>query len=283
MFEANDATRIFPCAKREDRAERLADEPLGARVARALGVRRVAEQEVDAAVPDLRERADVGLEPVDRRVVELPVARVHDAPGVRLDDERDGVGDRVRDADELDAKRAELERRVARRRGHELGLLPEPVLVELRLDERERERRRDDLADVDLAQEVRQPADVILVAVREDDRAHAPALEVADVGQEQVDAEVLVAREREPGVDDDDLVAHLVDGHVLPDLAEAAERDDAERVAHAVSLRSVYSGNTSTAKRSPSTRSACSATESCSSASASSAGSAPDRHARRRA
>ena len=43
---------------------------------------------------------------------------------------------------------------------------------------------------------------------------------------------MLVAREREPGVDDDDLVADLVDGHVLADLAEAAERDDPERVAH---------------------------------------------------
>ena len=47
-------------------------------------------------------------------------------------------------------------------------------------------------------------------------------------GQDEVDAEVLVAREREPGVDDDDLAAVLVDGHVLADLAEAAERDDAQ-------------------------------------------------------
>ena len=106
------------------------------------------------------------------------------------------------------------------------------MLVELRLHERERERRRDDRVDVDLAQEVRQPADVVLVAVREDDRADAPALQVPDVREQQVDAEVLVAREREPGVDDDDLVADLVDGHVLADLAEAAERDDPERVAH---------------------------------------------------
>src|SRR5438874_5596813 len=38
---------------------------------------------------------------------------------------------------------------------------------------------------------------------------------------------MLVAREREPGVDDDDRAVRLVDGHVLADLAEAAERDDA--------------------------------------------------------
>ncbi len=56
--------------------------------------------------------------------------------------------------------------------------------------------------------------------------------EVREVGQDEVDAEVLVAREREPGVDDDALVAELEDGHVLADLAEPAERDDPKRVCH---------------------------------------------------
>ena len=54
---------------------------------------------------------------------------------------------------------------------------------------------------------------------------HLAALQVAEVGEDQVDAEVLVAREREPRVDHDRLPAELEDGHVLADLAEAAERD----------------------------------------------------------
>ena len=197
-----------------------------------LGVRRVAEEEIHAAVPDLGELPDVGAEAVDRRVVELPVAGVDDAPGAGLDDERDGVGDRVRDADELDAEGADLERLVVRPRFHELRLLTEPVLVELRLDQPERQPRGNDLLDVDLAEQVRERADVILVPVREDDRAHVLVLEVAEVGKDEVDAEVLVARERKPRVDDDRLAARLVHGHVLAHLAEAAERDDAQRVAH---------------------------------------------------
>ena len=143
----------------------------------------------------------------------------------------------MRDTDELHPERAELERLVARRRGDQLRLLREAVLVELRLHERQRQRGRDDRLHVDLAQEVRQPADVILVTMRENHRANVSALEVADVRQQEIDAEVLVAREREARVDDDDLVAHLEDGHVLADLAETAERDDAERVAHGLSLR----------------------------------------------
>ncbi len=81
--------------------------------------------------------------------------------------------------------------------------------------------------DADLAQEERQRADVILVGVGQDDGAHALVAQVAEVGEDHVDSEMLVARERHAGVDDDDLVAELVNGHVLSHLAEPAERDHA--------------------------------------------------------
>src|SRR5437764_244773 len=75
--------------------------------------------------------------------------------------------------------------------------------------------------------------DVILVAVREDHRPHLgrALAQVGVVGQHEVDAQMLVARERETGVDHDDLAAELEGGHVLADLAEAAERNDAEHCA----------------------------------------------------
>ncbi len=47
-----------------------------------------------------------------------------------------------------------------------------------------------------------------------------------DVGQHEVDAEHLVARELDAAVDDHDLPAVLDGGHVLADLTETAERDD---------------------------------------------------------
>ena len=108
----------------------------------------------------------------------------------------------------------------------QLGGVQQAVLVELRLDEPEREPRREHRADANLAQEVRQRADVILVRVGQHDREHLASLQVAEVGEDQVDAEVLVAGKREPRVDHDRLAADLEDGHVLADLAEAAERDD---------------------------------------------------------
>ena len=69
---------------------------------------------------------------------------------------------------------------------------------------------------------------MVLVRVREQDRADRAVeiAQVAEVRQDQIDAEVLVARKRQPRVDDDDFAVGLVDRHVLADLAEAAERDD---------------------------------------------------------
>ena len=184
-------------AAREDLAERLADDLLGLRHTGALRVRGVAEQEVDAAVADLGELADVGALTVDGRVVDLVVARVHDPPAGRLEDDRSGIGDRMGHADELDPKRPEVEGLVSGGVLTQIGIAQQPVLVELRLHEPEREPRRNDDRDPHLAHEVRQRADVILVAVREHDAAdHRLAFtEVREVREDEVDAQMLVARE----------------------------------------------------------------------------------------
>jgi hypothetical protein len=70
------------------------------------------------------------------------------------------------------------------------------------------------------------------VPVREDDRADAARAlaQVREVRQDQIDAEVLVARERKAGVDHEHVTVGLEGRHVLADLAETAERDDPQRV-----------------------------------------------------
>jgi hypothetical protein len=182
-----------------------------------------------SAFVDLRKAPDVRALAVDRRVVELVVAGVDDAPAGCLEHDRGGVGDRMGHADELEPEGAELDGVVAGHQLPQLGDAQQAVLVELRLDERERQPRREHERHLHLAHQVRQRPDVILVAVGEHDRAHhvLPLLEIREVGQDEIDAEVLVAREREARVDDDDRPVRLVHGHVLADLAETPERNDA--------------------------------------------------------
>ena len=135
----------------------------------------------------------------------------------------------MRHPHQLDPERAELEGRVVWRDLAQVGVTHQSVLVELRLDEAERKAGPEDDRDAHFSHQVGQRADVVLVAVRQHDAAdHVLALDqVREVGQHEVDAEMLVAREREAGVDDHDRSLRLVGGHVLPDLAETAERDDA--------------------------------------------------------
>jgi hypothetical protein len=104
------------------------------------------------------------------------------------------------------------------------------VLVESRLSEAERQARAPDLGDANVSEQVRQRTDVILVRMREDHRANtvSPFGQIAEVREDQVDAEMLVAREREAGVENDDLVAELEGGHVLANLPDTAKRDDAQ-------------------------------------------------------
>ena len=71
---------------------------------------------------------------------------------------------------------------------------------------------------------------MVLVAVGEDDRLDVvdAVAQVGEVRQDEVDAEHLGRREHQAGVDDDDPAVVLDDGHVLADLAQAAERQYAQ-------------------------------------------------------
>ena len=55
-----------------------------------------------------------------------------------------------------------------------------------------------------------------------------PVPDRLEVGEDQVDAGVVVLGEQHPAVDDQQPAVVLEDGHVATDLAEPAERDDPE-------------------------------------------------------
>ena len=76
---------------------------------------------------------------------------------------------------------------------------------------------------------------MVLVAVGDDDRLDVlhPLAQVREVGQHEVDAHHLGGREPQPAVDHDDAVVVLDDRQVLPDLADASKREDAQLAAHA--------------------------------------------------
>ena len=115
---------------------------------------------------------------------------------------------------------------VARPDGVQFGGLDEPVLAQLVAQEPESQRGAVD-GYRESRQHIRERTDVVLVAVGEHDAADIAdaLLQPRDVRDHEVDAEHLLLREHEPGVDDHDVVAAAEREHVAADLSEPPERD----------------------------------------------------------
>ena len=173
---------------------------------------------------------EVGQLAVDRGVVELEVAGVDDRPDRRAQGDAHRVRDGVADPERHDVERADVE--LVARIERDQRVVVELVLLDLVAEQAAGQGRGVDRHARELGEDVRQPADVVLVGVGDQERLDlgAALLEVGDVGDDEVDAEHLLVREHQPAVDDHDLVAVLEDVHVLADLAHPAERDDAERM-----------------------------------------------------
>ena len=165
-----------------DLAEGFADESLRTRHPRSLRVGRVSEQEVDAESAELGELTDVRLQPVDRGVVELPVAGVQHATGGRVDHDRHARPGSSAPYGRTEAERPDLDAFALR-----LGLAQgrrgaRPCSSSFDLIIPKRQAGRDHLPDLDLAQHVRQRPHVVLVPVGEHDRSQRAVLEVREVG-----------------------------------------------------------------------------------------------------
>ena len=200
--------------------------------ARTLHIGGVRQQCQDALLPQLAEAGKVDDLPVDGGGVDLEVAGVDDGAHVGVDGKGHGVGDGVVHMDELHSELAGSDA-LARLHRDELGAFHQPMLLQLQLDEPRGEPGAVD-GHVQLLEHIGNGAHVILVPVGDEQTPDAgPVLdEVADVGNDEVDAVHVVPGEGHAAVHHDDLAAVLIGGHVLADLIETAQGDDFQFFCH---------------------------------------------------
>ena len=105
------------------------------------------------------------------------------------------------------------------------------VLLELGLHEGESQLGADQWDVIAQTQQIGNTTDVVLMTVREDqgDDIVEAVLNVAEVGQNEVDPRLVLFWEQDTAVDDEQLAVDLEDGHVAADLAEAPQGHDAHR------------------------------------------------------
>ena len=192
-------------------------------MARAVHVRGVGAQHHHALLPELREAPIVRQLTVERTGVELEVAGVTMVPtGVSIANLMPSTIECVTRI-AFDAERAGLDA-VARADDAQIRRLGEAVLPEPLRHERQGQRRAVH-GHGRLAQQIRERADVILVAVGQDDRAErvTPAEHIGEIGDDVVDTGELVVGEHESAVDGDQVLAGLDQHHVEADLAETSQ------------------------------------------------------------
>ena len=148
----------------------------------------------------------------------MGVAGLDDDARRGVDGQRAGVRDGVVDADKLDRHAAGLDD-VSRLYLHHPHLVDQAMLLEFILDKPHRQLGGVD-GGVDLLHQVRDAADVVLVSVGDKDAADAVAVlhHIGEVRDDDVDAQHGLIREGQAAVDDEHIVAALVDGHVFSDL-----------------------------------------------------------------
>ena len=129
-----------------------------------------------------------------------------------------------------------------------------PVLVELALDEAQRQRRAVNRywGDVlELRQDVGDRADVVLMPVRDHDGAKVgeALLDVRHVRDDQIDSALFFFRKLAAAVEQDDVPSILDERHVLPDLAHTAQRDDPQTPGGSLRRRGPLVGSRARARR----------------------------------
>jgi hypothetical protein len=165
---------------------------------------------------------------VDWRLIDLEIAGVDHDPARRMNGQRHAVGDAVRDPDEFDLEGADRHAVGGTQRRQPRARHVDAVFHELRLDERERERRAEHRS-VDIREDERHAADVVFVAVRQHEGGDASLLlEVRQVRDDQIDTQQFRIREHDAGVDEDRRVGPGEGEHVHAELAETAERYNVE-------------------------------------------------------
>ena len=201
-------------------------------VAGTLHIGGVGKQRQNALLTQLAEAGQVDDLAVDGRGVDLEVAGVNDGAHPRVDGEGRRVGDGVVHMEELHLELAGLHS-LARLHGDELGGVQQSVLLQLQLDEPGGEAGAVD-GGVDLLEDVGNGTDVVLVPVGDEHAPQAAVVlhQIADVGDDAVDAVHIVPGKGHAAVHDDDLAAVLIGGHVLADLIETAQRNDFQFFCH---------------------------------------------------
>ena len=208
--------------------ERFADFSFAHGVAGTLDIGGIRHQKKNAFRAQSAQPAQIHQLAVDGRIIHLEIARVNDNAHRRMNGQGACSGDGVAHADKLYFEYA---------RGYNIAGLDyiyiyaseQFVLFELAFNQ-SGSQARGIHGRRDFPEHIRSRADMVFMAVGDHISANAVAvhLEIGCVRDDEVYAGHVLAREDGADIHNDDIVAVLKSGHVLSDLTQTAQGDDAQ-------------------------------------------------------
>jgi len=202
--------------------------PLTRRVSFALDVGRILKQRQNSLFAIFRERVQVEHLVVRGGRVNLEVARVNQHSEGRVDGQRNTIYKTVGNVDGMNRERARL-KSLACTDLVQIRIIQQPMFFQFVFYVRERELGSPHWY-IEFGKNPRQSADVILVAMGENDGAHPLPVfdEIGNVGNYDVHAQQLGLGEHETRVDDDNVIAPAYRHAVHSELAQTAEGYDVQ-------------------------------------------------------
>src|SRR5581483_8543082 len=199
---------------------------LAGRVPGALDVGGILKEREDAFFAVLGETVQVEEAIVRGSGINFEIAGMNDDPERSVNGQRDAIYQAVGYRNGMNGEGAKAEA-LTSPNFVQVGIVEEFVFFELVFDVGERELGAVH-RNVDFGEDPGQAADVIFVAVGEDNGANLVAVldQVGDVGNNDVHAEQFGLREHQAGVNDDDVVTPAHGHAVHAELTQPAQRND---------------------------------------------------------
>src|SRR5438876_2957824 len=208
--------------------ELAAHRPLTGRVTFALNIGAVLKQGQHALFTVFGKCVKIKEPVVGGRGINFEVAGVNDHAERRVDRQRNAIHQAVRYLNGMNSKRSYLEA-LAWTNLAQVRAVEEAMFIQLVLDVGKRELRSPH-RDVQLGKDPWQGANVILVAVSQNNPAHMLSVfgEIRNFGDNNVHAQKFGLGEHKAGIDDDNVIASEAGHAVHAELAQPAERHDVE-------------------------------------------------------
>ena len=199
--------------------------PLRGREPGPLRIGGITHQRQDAFLPQLRKALQIDGVSEDRRVVHLEIPCVHHHPHRGIDGQGRRVHDAVVGLDELHAEVAQVD---GLPELHHFPLRPsgQLMLLQLVLDDAHGEPGGID-GHIDFPEHIGKRPDMVLMAVGDHEALHLVdiVLQIGHIGNDKVNPQHIVRRERKAAVHHDNTVFVLERSNVHANLLQTPQRD----------------------------------------------------------